>query len=420
MTTAPALDLPPPFRLVTLREVGDAMAHATAIAAEEGAGTLVHVGRFDLAEFAVVLEPDEPLWKARRAVYAGSAALADALAVHAPPEKPIAFDWPDAIRVDRGLVGGVRLAWPAGADENEPAPWLVFGAMIRTVALGEDEPGLTPLSAALEDEGFDGLGSGRLVESFARHLMSAIDAWQEKGFAEIAKNYLTRLAPESGARRSIDENGDLLVKRVTGDRAGAAFAGRCVVAGVVARSRHPGAAQMKLLRTIRLDPSDTFVFEQAAEPGEWAVSGAFMFWDGDPAAMEGKQRAAFRSGFLGVQSLGWSTLVQIVEASEDDRLAAIDTLAKRLVAEFGAPSVADAMAAAEEEFTFAASLCDHPLDMLVAVHRTVENGEIREAFRTLRPRGERKPMRAFSFLEVDGEDEPGEAVDLAKLAKDNR
>jgi hypothetical protein len=215
MATAPALDLPPLFRLVTLREVGDAMAHATAIAAEEGAGTLVHVGRFDLAEFAVVLEPDEPLWKARRAFYAGAAALADALAVHAPPEKPIAFDWPDAIRVDRGLVGGGRLAWPAGADENEPAPWLVFGAMIRTVSLGEDEPGLTPLSAALEDEGFDGLGSGRLVESFARHLMSAIDAWQEKGFGEIAKNYLSRVAPESGVRRAIDENGDLLVKRVT-------------------------------------------------------------------------------------------------------------------------------------------------------------------------------------------------------------
>ena len=96
---------------------------------------------------------------------------------------------------------------------------------------------------------------------------------------------------------------------------------------------------MKLLRTIRLDPSDTFVFERAAEPGEWAVSGAFMFWHGDPATMQGKERAAFRSGFLGVQSLGWSTLTQIVEASDDDRLAAIDLLAKHLVAEFGAPSV---------------------------------------------------------------------------------
>ena len=184
MPIAPALDLPPPFRLVTLREVGDAMAHAIGIAAQEGAGTLVHVGRFDLAEFAVVLEPDEPLWQARRAIYAGAVAVADALAVHAPPERPITFDWPDAIRVDGGLVGGVRLEWPMGADENEPAPWLVFGATIRTVALGDEEPGLRPLSSALEDEGFDGLGSGRLVESFARHLMSAIDAWQEKGFGD--------------------------------------------------------------------------------------------------------------------------------------------------------------------------------------------------------------------------------------------
>ena len=37
---------------------------------------------------------------------------------------------------------------------------------------------------------------------------------------------------------------------------------------------------MKLLRTIRLDPSDTFVFEMPAEPGEWAVSGAFEYWGG--------------------------------------------------------------------------------------------------------------------------------------------
>src|SRR5215470_11427289 len=141
----PALDLPPPFRLVTLREVGDAFKHAQSVAAAEGAGTLVHVGRFDLVEFAVVLEPEEPLRAARRVLYAGLAALADALAVHAPPEKPIRFDWPDAIRVDGGLVGGGRLAWPSGADDNAPPTWLVFGAMIRTVALGEEEPGVRPL-----------------------------------------------------------------------------------------------------------------------------------------------------------------------------------------------------------------------------------------------------------------------------------
>jgi biotin-(acetyl-CoA carboxylase) ligase len=224
---SPVLDLPPPFQLVTLREAGDAFAHAKDIAAEQGAGTLVHVGRFDLAEFAVVLEPQEKLATARRAFYAGMTALADALAVHAPPEKPISFDWPDTIRVDGGLVGGGRLAWPADADENEPPAWLVFGGMIRTVAMGEGEPGLRPLSSALDEEGFDEFGSGPLVESFARHLMVAIDAWQEQGFGEVAKNYLARLAPPpspspasgggkgGGVRRAIDENGDLLVRPLT-------------------------------------------------------------------------------------------------------------------------------------------------------------------------------------------------------------
>jgi Biotin/lipoate A/B protein ligase family len=210
----PALDLPPPYRLITLREVGDAFAHAVKVAAVEGAGTLVHVGRFDLVEFAVVLEPEEPLATARRALYAGLAALADALAVHAPPERPITFDWPATVRVDGGLVGGARLGWPQRAEESEPPPWLVFGAVIRTVAMGDAEPGLRPLSAALEEEGFDDLGSGRLVESFARHLMATIDAWHENGFGEVAKGYLARLVPEPGVRRDIDDNGDLLVRRV--------------------------------------------------------------------------------------------------------------------------------------------------------------------------------------------------------------
>ncbi len=174
---------------------------------------------------------------------------------------------------------------------------------------------------------------------------------------------------------------------------------------------------MKLLRTIRLDPSDTFVFDHAAEPGEWAVTGTFMFADDDPAKLEGKARAAFRSGFLGVASLGWSTLVQIVEAGEDARLAAVDALAKQLVAHFGAPSIEQAAAAAEQEFEFAASLCNHPLDTLIAMHRSHEGGEIREAFRTLRPKDGPRPLRAFAFLDVEGEDEPVEQVDLAALAE---
>jgi hypothetical protein len=174
---------------------------------------------------------------------------------------------------------------------------------------------------------------------------------------------------------------------------------------------------VKLLRTIRLDPSDTFVFERAAEPGEWAVPGAFAFAHLDPATLQGKARAAFRSGFLGIESLGWSTLVQVVEASEADRAAVVDLLAQRLVERFGAPDIAAARPAAEEEIAFAASLADHPKGMLVAVARRSEDGAIREAFRTLTPSVGPKPIRAYAFLEVVGEDEPTEHVDLAALGK---
>ena len=173
---------------------------------------------------------------------------------------------------------------------------------------------------------------------------------------------------------------------------------------------------MKLLRTIRLDPSDTFVFERAAEPGEWAVSGAFMFWTGDPEKLEGKARSAFRSGFLGVGSFGRSTLAQIVEADAGERASVVALLAQRLMEFCGAPSIEAARAAAEEEVAFAESLCDHPRDTLIAVHRTCESGNIREQFRTLRPREGRPPARAFSFMEVEGEEEPAETIDLIRIA----
>ena len=207
-----ALDLPPPFSLVTLREIGDAFAHAQSIAAKAGAGTLVHVGRFDLSEFAVVLEPEEPLASARRAFHVGMVALYDALVAHAPPERPIEIRWPDAIYVDGGLIGGGRLAWPAGTADTAVPDWLVFGATVRLVSLGNDEAGLQPLATALEEEGFDDMGSGRLVESFARHLMLALDAWRAGEMAAVTRTYLDRLRLEKGAIPALSAEGDLLVR----------------------------------------------------------------------------------------------------------------------------------------------------------------------------------------------------------------
>jgi hypothetical protein len=187
------------------------------------------------------------------------------------------------------------------------------------------------------------------------------------------------------------------------------------------------ADMLKIPRTIRLDPSDTFVFERAAEPGEWAVSGAFVFWNQDPAALGQKQRVALRSGFLGIDSLGWSTLAIVTEATEADRQAMVERLAGQLLKKFGAPDSEAAHVAAEEEVAFAASLCDHPAQTLLAVQRNVENGEIRERFRTLKPRqaatdGDRlhAHTRAFTFHEVEGDVEPAEQVDLLGMIRTDR
>ena len=69
--------------------------------------------------------------------------------------------------------------------------------------------------------------------------------------------------------------------------------------------------------------------------------------------------------------------------------------------------------------SFAASLCDHPDRMIAAVSRTWDGGAIRETFRTLTPSIGPKPLRAYAFLEVAGEDdEPEEMLNLSTLAKE--
>jgi hypothetical protein len=176
---------------------------------------------------------------------------------------------------------------------------------------------------------------------------------------------------------------------------------------------------LKLLRTIRLDPSDTFVFRRSAEPGEWAVPGTFLFRDRDLEALDAKGRAAFRAGFLGVTSFGFSTLAIVTEVTQAEWDDAIGALADGLVQHLGAPDIATARAAAVEEIAFAASLCDHPPQMLIAMHRSIEDGEMIERFRTLQAREQapegtfRGSARAFEFIETD--DGIVEEVDLLSL-----
>ena len=161
---------------------------------------------------------------------------------------------------------------------------------------------------------------------------------------------------------------------------------------------------MKLLKTIRFDASDERVFELAAAPEEWAVSGAFAFAGLAPEAVAGKARQAFANGFLGLASFGRSTFATVAEATQADLEGMERALALHFVAVWGAPGLEAALPAAEEEARFALDLCqDAPINTVFTVRRTRDaQGRIKEEFRTIRPpSGE--PLHAKVWTVVDDE-----------------
>jgi hypothetical protein len=148
--------------------------------------------------------------------------------------------------------------------------------------------------------------------------------------------------------------------------------------------RTNGKSEATLIRfplTVRLDDSDTYIFERAAESGEWAIPGSFVFSNLRADDLTGKTKQAFTSGFLGLASFGWSTLVRVGEMPDDEYQTLGNSLALHFVARYGAPNIASALPAAMAELEFAAGLCEHPINSIIAVDRALDEDGIREQFR---------------------------------------
>lgn len=184
---------------------------------------------------------------------------------------------------------------------------------------------------------------------------------------------------------------------------------------------------MLLPRTIRLDQSDAVVFAQPAEPGEWSVPGTFFFVGRSLDTLSRKEQIAFRSGFMGITSFGWSTLAVVTEARPEDRAEAVSMLAHQFVERLGAPSLADALPAAEEEIGLAEELCrGHDVGTLLALHRTMDDEGIREQFRSLKPRADTAFAadylgghdKAFHVVETDEKEDADELIDLVSMGQD--
>jgi hypothetical protein len=126
---------------------------------------------------------------------------------------------------------------------------------------------------------------------------------------------------------------------------------------------------MKFPRIIRLNNADRRAFSPPAEPGEWAVTGAFRFAHRDPGTFRTSELMVFKHGWLGLESFGSADLVEVADMTEDT----YDTMTRRLAAYFlancGVRDVHEALEAAEQEMAFAASLCGHPLETVLALDR---------------------------------------------------
>ena len=157
---------------------------------------------------------------------------------------------------------------------------------------------------------------------------------------------------------------------------------------------------MKFLRAIRLDDSDTEVFEQASEPGEWAVPGSFEFLDVEPQSLQGKQLQAFKSGFLGTRTFGWTTLVEIAEIDDDEYQQVIDRLAVHFLEHHGAPHIAAALPAAGDEVHYASTVCEYPLATLLAIERDFGEEGVVESLKVVKPTaGSHSNMKLWAIEE---------------------
>ena len=143
---------------------------------------------------------------------------------------------------------------------------------------------------------------------------------------------------------------------------------------------------MKLARIIRLDASDLEVFDDPAEPGEWAIPGTFAYSNWTEGDLVGKAREAFAHGWLGLTGFGRGSVVAVTTITEAERDALVELLAFHFTECWGAPDIEAARPVAAEEIAQMIALCeDHPDNTLIVVERTLSKAGVRDKFRLIPP-----------------------------------
>ncbi|MEX2475309.1 biotin/lipoate--protein ligase family protein [Marinobacter sp.] len=182
-------------------------------------GTIFYSEAGDTLRAALVLAPETPLEEAILAVYVAQIGLAESLGALAPPEVPVHFQWPDRIKVNGAVCGGVRYA----ADVSDPKAtpnWLVIGIDIPFIP-ESDEPGTNPNQTCLLDEGCGEIEPMALLESWSKHTLLWLTYFLDSGFQRVHNEWRPRCDtlgkmldyPRPGVFVGLDEKGRMLLRQ---------------------------------------------------------------------------------------------------------------------------------------------------------------------------------------------------------------
>ena len=125
----------------------------------------------DALEMAVVFAPDVPLGRAAQMQPLCAVALRDALGSIGPSELPVHLAWDGRVLVNGGVAGCVTLL-AEGSDPEAIPDWLVVHLAIHFLPSDATE-------TALWQEGCGEVAPQALLESWARHLMHGLAAWED-------------------------------------------------------------------------------------------------------------------------------------------------------------------------------------------------------------------------------------------------
>ena len=176
----------------------------------------------DKMSAALVLAPESPLEDAMAMQLVASIGFADALGALSPPEIGVHFEWPGILRVNGAKCGRVSTAASTRDPDVEP-DWLVVGFELQIFPTTmEVEPGETPETTSLIEEGCGDIEPPKLLESWSRHTLVWINRYLDEGMPPIHAEWRSRAfqlgetisnGSAIGKFLGIDEKGGMLLQR---------------------------------------------------------------------------------------------------------------------------------------------------------------------------------------------------------------